>query len=184
MNLIVAYCKNRGIGLKNNLPWKLSLDMNRFKKLTIGNKNNAVIMGRNTWESLPSKYKPLPKRTNIILTTKADYRSNTIDPNVPKFFSSFKSAEHYCSLAQIDNMWVIGGEMIYNEALQYEHLQRIYVTHIDKDYECDTFFPEIPDDFELELETQWFSENDIKFKYETYIAKPPYYEEEVYSLAL
>lgn len=184
MNLIVAYCKNRGIGLKNNLPWKLSLDMNRFKKLTIGNKNNAVIMGRNTWESLPSKYKPLPKRTNIILTTKADYRSNTIDPNVPKFFSSFKSAEHYCSLAQIDNIWVIGGEMIYSEALQYEHLQRIYVTHIDKDYECDTFFPEIPDDFELELETQWFSENDIKFKYETYLAKQPNYEEEVYSLAL
>ena len=89
MNLIVAYCKNRGIGFKNTLPWKLSLDMNRFKKLTIGNKNNAVIMGRNTWESLPLKYKPLPKRTNIILTTKADYRLNTIDPNVPKFFSSF-----------------------------------------------------------------------------------------------
>ena len=47
MNLIVAYCKNRGIGLKNNLPWKLSLDMNRFKKLTIGNKNNAVINQNN-----------------------------------------------------------------------------------------------------------------------------------------
>ena len=124
MNLIVAYCKNRGIGFKNTLTWKLSLDMNRFKKLTIGNKNNAVIMGRNTWESLTLKYKPLPKRTNIILTTKADYRLNTIDPNVPKFFSSFKSAEHYCSLAQIDNMWVIGGEMIYNELSNINRVRR------------------------------------------------------------
>ena len=96
MNLIVAHCKNRGIGFKNQLPWKLTLDMHRFKKLTIGNKNNAVIMGRNTWESLPLKFRPLPKRTNIILTTKMDNTLNTIDPNVPKFFPSLRSAEHYC----------------------------------------------------------------------------------------
>ena len=72
MNLIVAYCRNRGIGFKNKLPWKLSSDMNRFKNLTIGDGNNAVIMGRNTWESLPQKFKPLPKRSNIVLSTKYD----------------------------------------------------------------------------------------------------------------
>ena len=171
MNLIVAYCRNRGIGFKNKLPWKLSSDLNRFKKLTVGDKNNAVVMGRNTWESLPSKFKPLPKRTNIILTTKADHTLNTINPNTPKYFPSLKSAEHYCSLAQIDKLWIIGGEMLYKEALQYDKLHRIYVTYIDKDFECDTFFPEIPDDFELELESIWFSENDINFKYETYITK-------------
>ena len=48
MNLIVAYCRNRGIGFQNKLPWKLSQDMNRFKNLTIGNGNNAVVMGKNT----------------------------------------------------------------------------------------------------------------------------------------
>ena len=72
MNLIVAYCRNRGIGFQNKLPWKLSQDMNRFKNLTIGNGNNAVVMGKNTWESLPQKYKPLPKRANIVLSTKYD----------------------------------------------------------------------------------------------------------------
>jgi dihydrofolate reductase len=113
----------------------------------------------------------LPKRTNIILTTKADHTLNTINPNTPKYFPSLKSAEHYCSLAQIDKLWIIGGEMLYKEALQYDKLHRIYVTYIDKDFECDTFFPEIPDDFELELESMWFSENDINFKYETYITK-------------
>ena len=51
-------------------------------------------------------------------------------------------------------------------------------------FECDTFFPDIPDDFILESDSVWFSENDIKFKYETYLAKQPNYEEEVYSLAL
>ena len=66
VKLIVAYCKNRGIGFQNQLPWRLSADLKRFKELTIGNGNNAVIMGRNTWASLPSEYKPLPKRENIV----------------------------------------------------------------------------------------------------------------------
>ena len=169
MNLIVAYCRNRGIGFQNKLPWKLSQDMNRFKNLTIGNGNNAVVMGKNTWESLHQKYKPLPKRANIVLSTKYDNLFNNIDPNSPKFFSSFQSAEHYCSIAQTDNMWVIGGEMLYGETLKHRHLKRIYVTYIDNEFECDTFFPNIPDDFTLESESMWYSENDINFKYETYV---------------
>ena len=72
MNIIVAHCRNRGIGFQNQLPWQLSADLKKFKELTIGNGNNAVIMGRNTWASLPSRYKPLPKRENIVLTTEID----------------------------------------------------------------------------------------------------------------
>ena len=173
MNLIVAYCRNRGIGFQNKLPWKLSQDMNRFKNLTIGDGNNAVIMGRNTWESLPQKFKPLPKRSNIVLSTKYDNLLNNIDPNQPKFFSSFQSAEHYCSIAQTDNIWIIGGEMLYDQALNHRHLKRIYVTYIDNEFECDTFFPDIPDDFTLESDSVWFSENDINFKYETYVVNEP-----------
>ena len=62
MNIIVAMCKNRGMGFKNTIPWHLSSDLQRFKYLTTSfeNKNN-VIMGRKTWDSLPNKYKPLPK---------------------------------------------------------------------------------------------------------------------------
>ena len=55
MNIVVAACKNRGIGFKNKLPWKLSKEMKYFKELTIGEKNNAVLMGRKTWLSIPEK---------------------------------------------------------------------------------------------------------------------------------
>ena len=65
MKLIVAICKNGGIGYKNKIPWHLKKDLQHFKKMTIGNNNNAVIMGNNTWKSLNNT--PLPKRTNIIL---------------------------------------------------------------------------------------------------------------------
>ena len=67
MNIVVAACKNRGIGFKNKLPWKLTKEMKYFKELTIGEKNNAVVMGRKTWLSIPEKNRPLPKRENIVL---------------------------------------------------------------------------------------------------------------------
>ena len=66
MNIVVATCKNRGIGIKNQLPWRLLSDLYFFKYLTIGNEKNAVIMGKNTYLSLP---KPLKYRDNIVLST-------------------------------------------------------------------------------------------------------------------
>ena len=84
VKLIVAMCKKNGIGINNKIPWIISEDMSYFSKKTSGNyvetnandsieknkknKKNAVIMGRNTWESLPKKYKPLPNRFNIVLS--------------------------------------------------------------------------------------------------------------------
>ena len=66
--LIVAADLDGGIGKENKLPWRLSADMNFFKNVTIGNGNNAVIMGRKTWDSIPPKFRPLPKRVNIVIT--------------------------------------------------------------------------------------------------------------------
>ena len=101
MNIIVAYCRNRGIGFQNQLPWRLSADLKRFKELTIGDGNNAVIMGRNTWASLPSGYKPLPKRENIVLTTEVDKPviSNTND--TPILMPSLKETIKYCKERKI-----------------------------------------------------------------------------------
>uniref|UniRef100_A0A6C0C3T4 dihydrofolate reductase n=1 Tax=viral metagenome TaxID=1070528 RepID=A0A6C0C3T4_9ZZZZ len=169
MNVIVAYCKNRGIGLNNKLPWKLGADMKRFKELTMGDGNNAVIMGRNTWLSLPGKYKPLPKRQNIVLTRKPFAPCVMEDKSLPVFISSLQESVRYCNYQKIDKIWIIGGQMLYKTALETSNIENIYVTNIEGDYNCDTFFPEIPSSFYLKSETEMLSENNINYKFEKYV---------------
>jgi len=171
MNIIVAHCRNRGIGFQNKLPWQLSADLKKFKELTIGNGNNAVIMGRNTWASLPSGYKPLPKRENIVLTTEIDKPiiGNTNDD--PIWMPSLKETIKYCKERKISQMWIIGGELLYKTALNTVDIDNIYITHIDNDFPCDTFFPIVPSYFHLDSETSWSKENEMSYRFEKYIFK-------------
>ena len=165
MKLIVAFCKNRGIGFKNKLPWELSGDMNMFKHLTLGKGNNAVIMGRNTWLSLPFKNRPLPKRENIVLTTFPNYgRKKSI---LPLFLPSLKTAASYCEKNKFDNVWIIGGSKVYKESLDSKLINTIYATEIEKEYECDAFFPEIKDDFVLK-DVSRVVENDVVYNHKIY----------------
>lgn len=137
MNIVVATCKNRGIGIKNQLPWRLLSDLYFFKYLTIGNEKNAVIMGKNTYLSLP---KPLKYRDNIVLSTTMKVKKYNVLPTT--------SMEHVIPhLFKYDNVYLIGGETLYNEYIDSDQVKGIYHTHIEEDYECDTFFPEIPEKF-------------------------------------
>tara|TARA_B100000900_G_scaffold166850_2_gene141646 strand:+ start:3170 stop:3727 length:558 start_codon:yes stop_codon:yes gene_type:complete len=146
INIIVAMCKNNGIGYKNNLPWRISSDLKKFRKLTIGNKKNAIIMGKNTWLSINENI--LPKRDNLILssTLKIDILNNE---NVAKSFSNMEELKKYIFSKDYEEVWIIGGSQIYNLFLNEDHedsnlkINKIYVTYIDKDVECDTFFPKI-----------------------------------------
>ena len=163
MNLIVAYCKNRGIGMLNKIPWRLPGDIARFKKLTVGKGNNAVIMGKNTWCSIPDEHKPLPKRQNIVLASKISQ-----SPTCPVIFGSLEGAKEYCDKSNFDSVWVIGGEFLYKEALQKGMIDWMYTTEIDNDYTCDTFFQEIPPTFTLYSTTPWQTDNGIRFRYNVY----------------
>ena len=87
--LIVAICKNRGIGYKNKLPWSFSSDMKYFSNITRGNNNNAIIMGRKTFESIG---RALPKRHNIILSTT---KTSKTDENI-SFFNDIGSIIDFC----------------------------------------------------------------------------------------
>ena len=139
-HIIVAQCKNRGIGYENKIPWQIYEDMKLFSKKTKGNGNNAIVMGRKTWESLPVH--PLPKRTNIILSTTLN--------NDNKHFITFKSIndiKQHCILKKYDEIWIIGGERIYESFLN--DAKTIHITEIDEEYKCDTFFPKIPSNFKL-----------------------------------
>ena len=160
--LIAACSKNGVIGNNNQIPWHLPEDLKRFKKLTSG---NAVVMGSKTFRSLG---KPLKDRTNIVLTR--DYKSLS-DIGGTWDFSTFESVEKVLNLGifKSEIIYIIGGAQIYKEFMPYA--DKILLTYIDKEFEGDTFFPEI--DKEI-----WYIGNKIdketpKFKYSylTYIKK-------------
>lgn len=141
--LIVAMCETRGIGYKNNLPWKIPEDLKYFSKLTKGNGNNAIVMGKNTWYSLNCK--PLPKRDNLILSSSLIKKT---DDNY-EIFNNINSLNEYCESKQYDEVWIIGGMSVYKQFLQTNLLNKCYVTYIKKHFICDTFFPKLSLEWKL-----------------------------------
>ena len=157
MKIIVAACKNFGIGFKNNLPWHLKNELKYFAKHTTGNKNNAIIMGSNTWESIPKT--PLPNRFNIVLSTKLNLNNNNV-----KSFTNINDVLQFTNKKKFDDVWVIGGESIYNLFLQENLVKEIYLTKIFENYKCDTFF-NYPSTFYLKNTSSLYEENNIKYKH-------------------
>ena len=148
INIIVAYCKNRGMGINNKLPWMISKDLKRFKIFTMGNGNNGVIMGRKTWESLP--FRPLPRRKNIVLSRTMEVTtSNCIVKR------NLEDALDYTNKNKLNSTWIIGGGEIYDEALKSNYVNNVYVTEIKEDFECDVFFSELPDHYDLRYQSNW-----------------------------
>ena len=141
INIIVAVDDCNGIGLNNGIPWYSREDLKNFAKLTKGNNNNAIIMGRNTWESLPKK--PLPKRDNLILSSKENYDGENI-----KTFLNTNDVLRYCKDKNYDEVWIIGGSYVYNEFINM-NINKLYISRINGDYNCDTFFPEIPNNYKI-----------------------------------
>ncbi|CAK9812491.1 Dihydrofolate reductase [Anthophora plagiata] len=175
LNLIAAACEGMGIGVKGNLPWKLKSEMAFFTNMTTNtkdpNKKNVVVMGRRTWESIPNKYKPLKNRINVVLTSQLlDYGHDIIIckgiPNVLEMIKKPPLNE------QVETIWVIGGSSVYKAAMESPHFHRLYLTRIKKHFDCDTFFPPIPNDFVLTRDENIpqgvQKENDIEFVYEVY----------------
>lgn len=119
--------KNRVIGCNNQLPWHLPADLNRFKQLTL---NKTVIMGRKTFESIGHA---LPERENIVITHQPHY--------LAKNCKIANSLENAIFQASHDEIFIIGGQTIYEQALPLAH--QLLVTLIDAAIEGDTFFPEI-----------------------------------------
>ena len=139
-SIIVAVDKKRGIGKNGKLPWNLKGDMRWFREKTISHgKENIVIMGRKTYLSLPKNFRPLPKRINIILskTLKNPYEKCSVVNDFNALFSDGHSL-----LKKNDNeVFVIGGEKIYKQAIHHPACKKIYLPKINKDFGCDTFFP-------------------------------------------
>ena len=135
ISLVVAASENNAIGQNNALLWKLPNDMKFFKNLTWG---MPVIMGRKTFESIG---KPLPNRTNIVISKTANkiegcFVFNTIDAGI-EFAKSLNE----------ENLFIIGGDSIYKQSLSM--CDTIYLTRIHHQFEADSFFPELNKSWKL-----------------------------------
>ena len=97
-------------------------------------------MGRKTWESIPSKFKPLPQRLNCVLSRNS---SLVLPENVFKARGLTEVLQRLGNDYEdiLENVFIIGGAQVYQEALQHTACQKIYLTQIEKDFLCDTFFP-------------------------------------------
>ena len=138
--LVLAAAENGVIGRGDALPWELPDDLQHFKRTTIG---RPIIMGRKTWESLPRK--PLPNRHNIVLTRDWAYAA----PGA-RVYSSFSAAlaaaKAMAAKDGEDEVFVIGGESIYEKALSMA--DRLYITEVDVELDGDARFPlESEEDF-------------------------------------
>ena len=122
--IIAAVARNRGIGKGGTLPWHISEDLRRFKRLTSG---HAVLMGRKTYESIGH---PLSNRRNVVL-------SSTPLPGVETYSST---ADALAALAQEERVFVIGGGTLYSQFLEWA--DEVYLTIVEREVEADTFFPE------------------------------------------
>lgn len=141
-SVIVACALNGGIGVNNRIPWHIPNDLKHFKKVTVSNKDpelgltNVVIMGRNTWQSLPNK--PLPSRINIIVSSQL----KSIDDNNVYVVKSLDDALQLVnSLPNVKETFVIGGSRLYTDALHHPNCTKAYVTHVFKHFDCDVRFP-------------------------------------------
>ena len=140
--IIVACDEEMGIGKDNTLPWRNSNDMKFFQETTIGEGNNAVLMGRNTYQSIPQNRLPLHSRKNIVISSTIKKLEKDIS-----LFSNIDDAVKYCEELNIDNLWIMGGESIYNHFLNNPKLDKIFVSNIKGKYHCDVFLPNIPNTF-------------------------------------
>ncbi|CAE7209736.1 THY-2 [Symbiodinium microadriaticum] len=174
LSLIVASTHKGGIGKDGALPWKLPEDMAHFKRVTtavsVDGKQNAVIMGRKTWESIPERFRPLPGRLNIVLTS-------AMEANYPEGVLVAKSiaaaVEMLEGRSDVGEVFVIGGQAAYQEAIGMDCCIRLYMTRVAKDFECDAFFPTLDEKhFQIVHVSATRSSGDIPYDFVIYERLP------------
>lgn len=129
--LIAAIAENNCIGKNNQLPWHIPEDLKHFKELTDG---TTVLMGRNTWLSLPEKFRPLPNRKNVVL-------SFSPSANLPPGVRSFTNLDTALEALKDEMVFVIGGGTMYRQTI--DRADTLYITHVHSMVDGDVFFPQI-----------------------------------------
>jgi dihydrofolate reductase len=160
ISIIVAIASNSAIGKDNDLLWHISNDLKRFKRLTEG---HYIIMGKNTYYSLPVR--PLPKRTSLVITDVADEQ-------IDNCLMAYSIEEAIGKMETKRENFIIGGGSIYKQFMPFAN--KLYITRVNKDFEADTFFPEISlEEWELteKINVNDDNQNDFNYSFETYVRK-------------
>lgn len=177
-NVILAISKNFGIGNKGQLPWSLRHDLQNLKNITTNinlfnklakNKQNAVIMGRKTYESLPAKVRPMPNRLNIVLshemTDASSYSGALVCKSLPHALETVEQRLQ----DKVEEVFVLGGARVFEEALAHERCQQVFLTKVGLEFPCDTFVSkDILKDFKHLETSKTYVENDIPFTFSRY----------------
>lgn len=156
ISMIASIGKNRELGKGNELLWPIPEDLKRFRSITTG---HPVIMGRKTFESIFAMIgKPLPNRTNIVVTRDADWKPASED--VIKANSMYDAVVRAKNIDPIE-VCIIGGGQIYEEGIKFAN--KLYLTLVDAEAEADTFFPEYEQLFTKKVFEESHEWNGIKY---------------------
>ena len=174
-SIVVAMDQKRGIGREGKLPWHLKCDLRHFKEITTKtqdkNKRNVVIMGRKTWDSLPSGFQPLPKRINVVITRNEDLKLPEGVFKAEGFDQALELLEKGAIKKSVESVYVIGGAQIYQQAIDRKECRKIYLTQIFHSFDCDTFFPHFVNHFQHEVSSPRYAENEISYLFAEYARK-------------
>ena len=160
LNLIFARSRNGVIGKDNTLPWHLPEDLAHFKQTTFG---QPVLMGRKTWESLPPKFRPLPGRTNIVVTRQTNWHAEGA-----VVAHTIEEAVQHCP--PDSQVWVIGGAEVYAQAMPLA--ARAVMTEIDADFEGDAFAPTFDSSWKETERTSHTAANGLRYSLVTLTRTP------------
>ena len=140
INIISAFSKNRVIGNKGFIPWRIPKDLKYFIKMTTsGDSRNALIMGRKTWESIPTYPEPLADRSSYVIT-----KNNAHSVRATLTFPEMPTDEDIVMIQKRhSNIWICGGQSVYEYFINKPYIDKLYLTEI----KGDTYFPEIPQHF-------------------------------------
>lgn len=175
-SLIAAMDAEHGIGKAGGLPWHLPGDLKHFKTLTTQTasaaQQNAVLMGRKTWASIPEKFRPLPNRINLVLTRDKQLKLPAGVLAADSLATAFDQLEEVFK-DRLHHVYVIGGQQVFEAALPSPYCQKLYLSHIQQAFQCDTFFPAFKAAFERTQKTASFEENGTRYFFAEYRRKTP-----------
>lgn len=168
---VVAADRQGGIGRGGDLPWPKLKDDLRFLRDKTGaapaGKQNAVIMGRKTWESVPARFRPLPGRVNVVISR----QELALGDDALAARSLDEALARARARADVDGLFVIGGAEIFRQAFVHPRCRDVYLTRIEATYACDAFIPAL-DDYDLAETLESHHDAGVDFRMERWRRKP------------